>query len=210
MLILLSEALLGNQVFTWSPYITSSHQWVKLSIAQNGTSWKHAPPCMMQSKLYNVTHVIFLPKVFNLNLQMRKQSEKNLNFGMFYNKMTWIFQKCQCYDIQNIVGDCARLKETKGTSKLHTGASLVAQWLRVCLPMQGTRIRALDREDPTCRRAAEPVSHTSWTCASGACAPQRERPRWWEAGAPRWRVAPACRNWRKPSHRNEKTQHSQK
>ena len=24
-----------------------------------------------------------------------------------------------------------------------TGASLVAQWLRVCLPMQGTRVRAL-------------------------------------------------------------------
>ena len=24
-----------------------------------------------------------------------------------------------------------------------------------------------------------------------------------EARAPRWRVAPACRNWRKPSHRNE-------
>ena len=29
------------------------------------------------------------------------------------------------------------------------GASLVAQWLRVCLPMQGTRVRALVWEDPT-------------------------------------------------------------
>ena len=38
-------------------------------------------------------------------------------------------------------------------------ASLVAQWLRVCLPMQGTRVRALVWEDPTCRRAARPVSH---------------------------------------------------
>ena len=28
-------------------------------------------------------------------------------------------------------------------------------------------------------------------------------PRQWEACAPRWRVAPAQRNWRKPSHRNE-------
>ena len=27
--------------------------------------------------------------------------------------------------------------------------------------------------------------------------------RQWEARAPRWRVAPARRNWRKPSHRNE-------
>ena len=39
------------------------------------------------------------------------------------------------------------------------GASLVAQWLRVCLPMQGTRVRALVWEDPTCRGAAGPVSH---------------------------------------------------
>ena len=30
------------------------------------------------------------------------------------------------------------------------GASLVAQWLRICLPMQGTRVRALVWEDPTC------------------------------------------------------------
>ena len=38
-------------------------------------------------------------------------------------------------------------------------ASLVAQWLRVCLPMQGTRVRALVWEDPTCREATKPVSH---------------------------------------------------
>ena len=39
------------------------------------------------------------------------------------------------------------------------GASLVAQWLRICLPMQGTRVRALVWEDPTCRGATRPVSH---------------------------------------------------
>ena len=39
------------------------------------------------------------------------------------------------------------------------GASLVAQWLRVRLPMQGTRVRALVWEDPTCRGATRPVSH---------------------------------------------------
>ena len=85
--------------------------------------------------------------------------------------------------------------------------SLVAQWLRICLPMQGTWVRALVREDPTCRGAAGPVSHNYWACASEACAPQQERPRQWEARAPRWRVAPARRNWRKPSHRNEDPTH---
>ena len=38
-------------------------------------------------------------------------------------------------------------------------ASLVAQWLRICLPMQGARVRALVWEDPTCRGAAGPMSH---------------------------------------------------
>ena len=38
-------------------------------------------------------------------------------------------------------------------------ASLVAQGLRICLPMQGTRVRALVWEDPTCRGATRPVSH---------------------------------------------------
>ena len=38
-------------------------------------------------------------------------------------------------------------------------ASLVAQWLRIRLPMQGTPVCALVREDPTCRGAARPVSH---------------------------------------------------
>ena len=39
------------------------------------------------------------------------------------------------------------------------GASLVAQWLRICLPMQETRVRALVWEDPTCHGATKPVSH---------------------------------------------------
>ena len=43
--------------------------------------------------------------------------------------------------------------------KLRCRASLVAQWLRVCLPVQGTRVRALAWEDPTCRGATGPVSH---------------------------------------------------
>ena len=43
--------------------------------------------------------------------------------------------------------------------KTKTRASLVAQWLRICLLMQGTRVRALVWEDPTCHGAAGPVSH---------------------------------------------------
>lgn len=74
-------------------------------------------PGMMQPKQYNVTQALFLPEMFNLNLQMRKQSEKNLNFGIVCNKLNWTFQKCQCYAIQNTVAEFSRLKETKGTAK---------------------------------------------------------------------------------------------
>ena len=74
------------------------------------------------------------------------------------------------------------------------GASLVTQWLRICLPMQGTQVRALVWEDPTCHGATRPVSHIYWACASGACAPQQERLQQWEARAPRWRVVPTCCN----------------
>ena len=43
--------------------------------------------------------------------------------------------------------------------KIKYWASLVAQWLRICLLMQGTGVRALVWEDPTCHGAAGPVSH---------------------------------------------------
>ena len=51
------------------------------------------------------------------------------------------------------------LRQTEVTIKRNTRASLVAQWLRIRLPMQGTQVRALVREDPTCRGATKPVSH---------------------------------------------------
>ena len=45
------------------------------------------------------------------------------------------------------------------TLKPHVWASLVVQWLRICLPRQGTRVRALVWEDPTCCGATRPVSY---------------------------------------------------
>ena len=86
------------------------------------------------------------------------------------------------------------------------GASLVARWLRIHLPMQGTRVRALVREDPTCCGATKPMRHNYWACAlepashnywahaSRACALQQEKPLQWEARALQQRVAPARHN----------------
>ena len=44
-------------------------------------------------------------------------------------------------------------------------ASLVVQWLRIRLPMQGTRVQALVREVLTCRGAMKPVRHNYRACA---------------------------------------------
>ena len=63
-------------------------------------------------------------------------------------------------------------------------ASLVVQWLRIHLPMQGNRVQSLVWEDPTCHGAAGPMSCGRWACASGACTLQRERPQQWEACVP--------------------------
>ena len=75
-----------------------------------------------------------------------------------------------------------------------SGASLVAQWLRIHLPMQGTRGRALVQEDPTCRGATKPVRHNYW-----GRVPQLLKPA---------RIEPVLRN--KSSHRNEEPAHATK
>ena len=99
--------------------------------------------------------------------------------------------------------------------KIHRwGISLVVQWLKIHLPMQGTQVRALVQEDPTCRGATKPVRHNYWACAlepashnywsprattteahvPRARAPQQEKLPQWEACAPQQRVVPACCN----------------
>ena len=42
------------------------------------------------------------------------------------------------------------------------GTPLVEQWIRICLPMQGTRVQFLVREDSTWYRAPKPVCHNYW------------------------------------------------
>ena len=71
------------------------------------------------------------------------------------------------------------------------GTSLVAQWLRIRLPMQGTLVRSLLGEDPTCHGATKPVHHNYWPHAPELLKPAR--------------LEPVVRN--KRSHHNEKPVH---
>ena len=79
----------------------------------------------------------------------------------------------------------------------------MAQWLRICLPIQGTQVWDLVWEDPTCRGAAKPVHHNYWACALEpvshsywAHVPQLLKPA---------RLEPVLHN--KRNHRNEKPAH---
>nr|XP_059862391.1 uncharacterized protein LOC132421214 [Delphinus delphis] len=66
---------------------------------------------------------------------------------------------CVTFPVQPAVDSSSqRSRELPRCARLG-GASLVAQRLRICLPMQGTRVRALVWEDPTCHGATRPVSH---------------------------------------------------
>ena len=60
-----------------------------------------------------------------------------------------------------------RTGHNKGMGLRHINywAFLVAQWLRILLPLQGTWVRSLVRENPTCRGATKPVSHNYGACA---------------------------------------------
>ena len=51
------------------------------------------------------------------------------------------------------------LNATEPLKGCYVGTSLVAQWLRICLPMQGTQVRSLVQEDPTGHGAAKSMCH---------------------------------------------------
>ena len=47
--------------------------------------------------------------------------------------------------------------------QLHAEISLVVQWQRICLPMQGTLVWSLVLEDSTLHWATKPVDHNYWS-----------------------------------------------
>ena len=120
---------------------------------------------------------------------MQYQSKSQQGFIMDIDKL-----------ILKILWKCHKLRIA------NTGASLVAQWLRIRLPMWGTWVRALVQEHPTCHGAAKPMRHNYWACALEptshnywAHVPQLLKPA---------RLEPVLCN--KRSHRNEKPMHHNK
>ena len=82
--------------------------------------------------------------------------------------------------------------------------SLVAQWLRICLPMQGTRVQALVREDPICCGATKPMHHNYWVRVPQLLKPVRLEPAYHNE------EQPPLFTTRESSCAATKTQHSHK
>ena len=56
-------------------------------------------------------------------------------------------------------------KELHDFKKYIHRTSLMVQWLRIHLPMQGTQVWSLVWKDPTCRRETEPLYRNYWASA---------------------------------------------
>ena len=73
----------------------------------------------------------------------------------------------------SVVSSCTQMTSMKGLKALLTGENLAVVdfyvltdigglpwwWLRIRLPMQGTRVQSLVQEDPTCRGSTKPMCH---------------------------------------------------
>ena len=149
---------------------------------------------------------------FQINFRVSLLSSFLRKLLVLWLEIYWIY-RFRNIDMFIIIND--HIKSVKW------GSSLVAQCLRIHLPMQGTQVQALVREDPTCRRATKSVRHNYWACtlepmshnywareaqllslhattteahAPRACALQQEEPPQWEARVPQRRAAPAQHN----------------
>ena len=135
--------------------------------------------CLLQTKLFGACHVY--------------QTTSKLMFMIFSLLSHLLLHSAKMYQSFkaqiNSLLHCSK-KESLGTS-------LMVQWLRIHLPMQGPRVQPQVWEDSICLRAAK--AHAPWllnlratTTAAGvlrACAQQQKKPPQWEACAPQWRVA---------------------
>ena len=76
-------------------------------------------------------------------------------WGILFSKewTTWV-------NLQSI-----KLSKWSQSQKWTYWSSLVVQWLRICLPMQWTRVWSLVQKDPSCCGATKPASH-SYLCST--------------------------------------------
>ena len=105
---------------------------------------------------------------------------------------------------------CQCLSQVTSCIRISCGTSLVVHWIRIHLPIQGTQVWSLIREDSTCFGATKPVCHKYlvhvWqvvkpVCPT-ACTLQQKKPPQWEARTLQWGEA-LTDHWRRPARSNK-------
>ena len=156
-------------------------------------------------------HLHVESKITQMNLSMKKSQTKRIDWWVprgrglgegwsrrleladvsFYTE--WINNKILLYSSENCI------------QHPMIGTSLGVQSLGIHLPMQGTWVRALVWEDPTCHGATKPMHHNYWACAPEltshnywACVPQLQKPARLEPTLPK-----RSHHDEKPAHCNE-------
>lgn len=110
---------------------SGGHQVIKVNITNNGINWHHVPPDVMHWG-HNITYVIFLPKMHNLKLVMRKQSDKPKTEGQSTKNLTYTVQKCQCVErLRNCACDPGLDSGSENWNKgyhCYTGQGRIYMW----------------------------------------------------------------------------------
>ena len=113
----------------------------------------------------------------------------------------WGTERClpqiHMFELEPPVGQCSEVGPLGANWVAMTGlveaeerTSLVVQWLRICLPVQGTQVWSLVWEDPTCHKETKSENHSHWSPCSGACALQEEKPPQWGGHTPQLENSP--------------------
>ena len=116
--------------------------------------------CHYQRYLHLLTSGIWVGFLQILTMLMWNPFIPTRDSLCFPTKQNLLLLNCR-----RIIPTTQQQQKTNNSIKNGQRASLVAQWLRIRLPMQGTRVQALVWEDPTCHGATKPMCHKYWACA---------------------------------------------
>ena len=133
--------------------------WSGKRVWQTVQTADHTQP--NDTELKKIKYISFgLKSLLNLLFGLNYVEEKQNEIVISLRKRGHISELTSLTPQEEIFQNTYSIRHARCEPKKPTvGASLVAHWLRICLPMQGTRIRALVQEDPTRRGATKPVRH---------------------------------------------------
>ena len=188
----LRDTVLKINKYLW--LVPVQYLWLVVGTFYRYLLWaQHSARCFVHNNKHDSCEVMLMRYTSMKQITEHNHNKCSENYWVLWDHVSG-----------NLIPASLGVREGPPQKKKHLkwdlGTSLVAQWLRICLPMPGTRVQSLVREDPTWRGATKPVCHNYWACTLEpvshnywACMPQLLKPACLE---------PVLRN--KRSHCNEK------